>query len=166
MSLGRAVQATQVTRDAAHMYGLGADFSNSGTQAIARQLGSSWNLTASGNSVLIFSRIVKVFQSDCTTAGVACNNVDQHAFAERIVIGNSGVRSSNFGTPPAMYVDAGGDIAPANYMQIPALRANGFDSVISLGQGQNAYVTEGFFSMPDLTFLGSTTRGFYVRFVY
>ncbi len=164
-SLGRAVQATQITRDAAHMYGLGADMSNSGTQSIIRQLGSSWNMTSSGNAVVIFSRIVKVYPSDCTTAAVSCTNQDQFVYASRVTMGNSGLRSSNYGTPPAGYMDSRGDIAPSNYMTQPSLRASGFN-LVDLGQGQNAYLTEAYYNMPDLTFLGSTTRGFYVRFVY
>ena len=42
--LGRGIQATQVTRDVAHMYALGADFTLSGTQAIARTLASGFDL--------------------------------------------------------------------------------------------------------------------------
>lgn len=164
-SLGRAVQATQITRDAAHMYGLGADMSNTGTQGIIRQLGSNWNMTGSGNAVIIFSRIVKVFATDCTVAGVSCNNQDQYVFSERIAMGNTGLRSSNYGTPPSSYLDTGGDIAPNQYMTQLSLRANGFN-LVDIGQGQNAYLTEAFYNMPDLTFLGARARGFYVRFVY
>ena len=36
--LGRSLSGMQVTRDVAHMYALGADFSLAGTQAIARTL--------------------------------------------------------------------------------------------------------------------------------
>ena len=167
--LGRTLEGTQVTRDVAHMYALGTDFSLSGTQAIAQTLSRDFTLTASGTGVLILSRVVKVFQTDCNAAGVpTCPNLNQTVFAQRIVIGNTSLRSSSFGTPPGTYIDAEGNISASNYCKLSTLVASGFDAVLSLQQGQSAYLTEGYFSMPEvnLAYFGSPGGGFYVRLVF
>jgi len=166
--LGRTLEGTQVTRDVGHMYALGTDFSLPGTQAIARTLSRDFSLTASGNAVLILSRVVRVFQTDCDAASVpTCPNLNQTVFAQRLIIGNAGLRASAFGTPPASSIDAAGNISSANYCKLSSLVASGFDAVLSLQQGQSAYVVEGYFSMPEvnLSYFGSSGGGFYVRFL-
>ncbi|PWU03955.1 MAG: hypothetical protein C5B51_17845 [Terriglobia bacterium] len=164
--LGRTLEGTQVTRDVAHMYALGTDFSLAGTQAIAQTLSRDFTLTTSGSGVLLLSRIVKVYQADCTAAGLQnCPNLNQTVFAQRLVIGNTALRTSSFGTPPANYIDSQGNIKSVDYCKQSALIAAGFDQVLSLAQGQSAYVVEGYFSMPEinLAYEGATGRGFYVR---
>jgi hypothetical protein len=167
--LGRTLDATQVTRDVAHMYALGTDFSLTGTQAIARTLSREFSLTSSGTGVLILSRIVKVYQADCDAAGVpSCPNLNQPAFAQRIVIGNATLRASSFGTPPGSYIDAQGNISSHDYCSQSTLLAGSFDSVLSLAQNQSAYLVEGYFSMPEisLSYFGSPGGGYYVRFLF
>ena len=167
--LGRTLDATQVTRDVAHMYALGTDFSLSGTQTIARTLSREFSLTNTGTGVLILSRVVKVFQADCDAAGVpGCPNRNQPVLAQRIVIGNATLRASAFGTPSAVYLDGQGNITSHNYCSQPSLVAVGFDSVLSLLQGQSAYLVEGYFSMPEinLTYFGSPGGGYYVRMLF
>ena len=167
--LGRTLEGLQVTRDIAHMYALGTDFSLSGTQAIAQTLSRDFNLTASGNGVVILSRVIKVYQGDCDAAGVpSCPNKGQTVFAQRLVIGNTTLRASAFGTPAAGYLDSKGNISSANYCAQSSLIANGFDSVLSLLQGQSAYLAEGYYAMPeiDLTYFGSTAGGYYVRLLF
>ncbi|MBZ5579008.1 MAG: hypothetical protein LAP40_20800 [Acidobacteriia bacterium] len=164
--LGRTLAGLQLTRDVAHMYALGTDFSLPGTQAIARTLSRDFSLTAGGTGVLVLSRVVRVYQTDCNAAGVpTCPNLNQTVFAQRLVIGNAGLRASAFGTPPGSYIDAEGNISSANYCKQPSLIAHGFDAVLTLAQGQSAYVTEGYFSMPEisLAYLGSPGGGYYVR---
>jgi hypothetical protein len=167
--LGRTLQATQLTRDVAHMYALGADFSLPGTQAIAGMLSRDFNLTANGRAVLLFSRIQKVQQTDCDGAAVnPCLNLNTAVFTQRIPIGNVGLRASAFGTPPPAYIVGGGNIAAVNYCKQPSLVAAGFDSVLLLAAGQSSTVVEGYFSMPDLNFLGlpDSGGGYYVRFLF
>lgn len=167
--LGRTLEGTQVTRDVAHMYALGTDFSLPGTQSIAKTLSRDFTLTASGTGVLILSRVVKVYQADCNAANVpACPNLNQTVFANRLVIGNSNLLASKFGTPPGTYIDSEGNISSANYCKQASLRATGFDAILSLQDGQTAYLTEGYFSMPEvnLSYFGSTAKGFYVRLIF
>ena len=168
--LGRTVEGTQITRDVAHLYALGTDFSLAGTQAIARTLAGDFNLTATGNAVLIFSRIIVVYQTDCNTAGLqSCPNQGLPVFVQRIVIGNAGLRSSAYGTPPANYIDTSGNIKSADYCVQTSLVAQGFASVLTLAQSQSAWMVEGYFNMPELDLLsggGTQVGGYYVRLVF
>jgi hypothetical protein len=165
--LGRGIQATQVTRDVAHMYALGADFTLPGTQSIARTLGSGFDLTSTGNSVLIFSRLTKVSQVNCTAAGLSnCPNLTQAVFTQRIVLGNASLRASTYGTPPGIYIGTQGTIASADYCKQSTLVAANFEPVISLQQDQVTWMVEGYFSMPDLNPLGGNTGGVYVRLLF
>ncbi|MCX6632788.1 MAG: hypothetical protein NTW28_34745, partial [Candidatus Solibacter sp.] len=141
--LGRTLQATQLTRDVAHLYALGADFSLPGTQAIARTLSRDYSLSATGSAVLIFSRILKIQQTDCNAAGVpGCPNLALPVFTQRVVVGKISLRSSQFGTPPANYIGNAGNILPVNYCQQTSLIAAGFDAVLALGAGQSTTKVE------------------------
>ena len=175
VTIGRAVEATQVTRDVGHMYGYGADFTSAASQQLVTNLAQGFDLSSGGNAVLILSQITTVFQADCTAAGVSpCTNLGQPVFTQRVVIGNSSLATSAFGTPPSSYIDSLGNISAANYCAQASLVANGFGSVIAQNDGDVAYLTEGYFSMPDLSFLAkgfmapssTSTGGFYVRAVF
>jgi len=168
LQLGRTLSATQVTRDVAHMYALGADFSLPGAKNIAATLSRDFSLTSSGNAVLILSRIVKVYQADCDANSLSsCPNLNQTVFAQRIVIGNGTLRSSYFGTPPSTYVDTAGNIKVVDYLQQSSLIANGFNAVLVLQQGQSARMVESYFSMPELN-LSATSGGggYYARMLF
>jgi hypothetical protein len=174
VSLGRAEEAVQVTRDVGHMYANGVDFTSVQAQQLVSSLGSGFDLSASGNAVLIFSQITTVFAADCTNAGVSpCTNSGQPVFVQRVTIGNTSLKASAFGTPPAQYMDSLGNIKSSDYMAQGALVANGFGSVIAQNDGDVAYLVEGFFNMPDLSFLSvgfqgtnGTPGGFYVRAIF
>lgn len=168
LQLGRTLSATQVTRDVAHMYALGADFSLQGAKNIAGALSRDFSLTNSGTAVLILSRIVKVYQADCTANNMSnCPNLNQTVFAQRIVIGNSTLRNSSFGTPPSHYIDTAGNIKAADYLKQSDLVAAGFGSVLSLQQNESARVVEGYFSMPELNLTGTPNGGgYYVRLLF
>ncbi len=167
--LARTFQATQLTRDVAHLYALGADFSLPGTQAIAKKLSADSNLSSSGKAVLLFSRIYRVQQTDCTAASVnPCTNLDLPVITQRIVMGNPALRTSQFATPAAGYLSSAGNITAANYCKYASLVAAGFDSVLTLAAGQSTTVVEGYFAMPEINFLNlpNSGGGYYVRFLY
>jgi len=164
--LGRTLQATQLTRDVAHMYAWGADFSQPGTEAVATELSQSYGLTSSGQAVLLFSTVYVVQQTDCNAAGLqTCPNLNQPVFTQRIALGNTSLFTSHLGTPPSTYVGSGGNIALADYCQQASLVATGFSPLLSLAGGQSATVVEGFFAMPDLSLLG-VGSGYYARFLF
>jgi hypothetical protein len=184
--MGRYIQAVQVARDVAHMYSDGVDFTQTTPQnIIVQQLALGTGITATGgNGVIILSQIHTIYQVDCTAAGVSpCTNLGVPVFTQRVVVGNSTLRTSVFGTPSAGILDATGSISPAVYLSNsdPSVRAAGFEAAldaaqISAGgagtapaqaQGSAAYVVEVFFKYPDIGFLGwGTSGGAYTRFIF
>ena len=132
-------------------------------------LSRDFDLSSTGQAVLLFSRLEKVQQTDCTAAGLhTCPNLNLPVFTQRIAMGNTALLTSQFGTPPAAYIGSGGNILSVNYCQQTSLIAAGFDSVLTLAAGQTATMVEGYFAMPDINFLGfpNSGGGYYVRFLF
>ena len=176
VNLGNWLQSTQITRDVAHLYARGIDFSVVSNQNLAVNLaqGMGGMTVAGGNGILILSQIRQVYQADCDAAslGDKCTNLGKRVFSNRLVIGNSRLRASNFGTPPPAFVTANGNISSSDYLQKASLVATNFDDSI-LGQvppgmadGDVAFVVESFFSTPDLSFLGVGGNGSYSRAIF
>ena len=188
LRLGRYVQAVQVCRDIAHMYSDGVDFSQAANQnIIIQQLAQGTGITATGgNGVIILSKVATVYQADCDAAGYSgsCANRGLPVFTQRIVMGKSTLRTSDFGTPNGGILDAQGNIAPSVYMtnSDSSVRTNGFEAALddaiqratgtaptppAQAQGDVEYVVECFFQYPDIGFLGwSTAGGAYARFIF
>ena len=177
IQLGRMNEAVQICRDAAHMYARGVDFSLTNNQNILVSLATGSGMTVNGgNGVVIMSQIIQVYQADCTAAGLAagqCTNLNQLVFVNRLVTGNSGLRSSNYGTPPSALVNSEGNIADSDYLTKPSLvvtggLANEFtNSGLTLNDGDIAYLTEFYESTPDLSFLGTGgSGGVYAKAVF
>ncbi len=185
--MGRYSQAVQVCRDVAHMYSDGVDFSQSANQSIVtQQLASGTGMTnAGGNGTIILSQIRSIYQVDCTAAAInPCTNIGLPVFTQRVVFGNTTLRTSSFGTPDPSILDAQGNISPSVYltnsnstvqttgfetlMDNAVLRATGTAGVPpAQGQGDTAYVVEVFFQYPDIGFLGwSTAGGAYASFIF
>lgn len=187
IALGRYVQVVQVCRDLAHMYADGVDFTQAGAQAIAVKLAQGTGMTANGgNGVVILSRVRQVYTADCTAAGYgSCPNAGLMVFTQRIVIGNTALRASSFGTPNAAILNAQGNINPSVYLQNTdaTVRTNGNLAAIytaagqpaGLAQGDSPWLAEVYFTAPDISFLDfsyspnlktSTSGGAYARFIF
>jgi len=177
INLGHMNQALQISRDAGHMYAKGVDFSQSGNQNIIVNLASGTGLAvAGGNAALMFSQIIQVYPADCTAAGLssgACTNSGKLVFTNRIVIGDSTLRSSNYGTPASGILSANGNISPANYLtNSTALVTGSFateltNAGLTLNDGDVAYLTELYLKTPDISFLGSPgTSGVYAKAIF
>lgn len=176
INLGNMLQCTQITRDVAHMYAQGVDFSLAGNQNIAVNLvqGLGGMTANSGNGVLILSQILEVYQADCTAAGISaaqCTNAGKRVFTNRIVIGASALRASNFGVPSATYVSANGNIGSTDYYKQSSVQASNFDdTILPQADGQTAFVVEAYFATPNLAFLGgwssNNTSGVYMRAIF
>ena len=104
----RSLEMTQVTRDLGAMYLRGVDFRGAGAQQTAQTLAEDYNMTATGTSVAILSRVKLITAADCTlanavapvVAGSACANSGKLVFTEQLIVGNSAAGSSHFGAPP------------------------------------------------------------------
>ena len=176
--MGRYIQTVQVDRDVAHMYSDGVDFTQTTPQNIIIQdLALGTGMTAAGgNGVIIFSQIQTVYAADCTAAAVTpCTNITLPVFTQRIVVGNSALRTSQFGTPASTLLDAKGNISASVYLSNSnsTVRTTGFEAQLDAAasaagltspppvqpQGNIAYVVETFFQYPDIGFLGFNTAG-------
>ena len=184
--MGRYIQAEQMCRDIAHMYSDGVDFTQTTPQnIIVQQLAAGTGMTATGgNGVVILSQVQTVYATDCTAAGVSpCTNQGLPVFTQRIVVGNSALASSSFGTPSATILNSSGNIAPSVYLtnSNSSVRTSGFESALDAASssaggsgvapaqpaGNTAYVVEVFIQYPDIGFLGwSTAGGAYTKFVF
>ncbi|HWB85285.1 MAG TPA: hypothetical protein VG675_14170 [Bryobacteraceae bacterium] len=170
------LQTIQLARDAGHMYARGLDFSEPGNQTILQNVGGNvgLNTAGGGSAVVILSAITYVDKSTCATAGAVdasgnpsgCTNYGKWVFTQRLVIGNSAVRSSNYGSPltsgpTGVTVDStNGTISLQDYVTKAGAVAtfssinpySSVDGVVSgLPSGQFIYVAEAAangFSMP------------------
>jgi Flp pilus assembly protein TadG len=182
--LGRSVQVDQVCRDLAHMYVDGVDFTQTANQNIAVLLAQGTGMTAAGgNGVVIFSRMMTVYQIDCDAAGFtgSCGNLGQCVVTQRVYIGNQALRASSFATPAVALMDASGNISSSVYLQgtNSSVQTSGFAPLLVaagevnlIPQGSFTWVTEVFYKAPDLAFLGNTFfnassgGGSYARFIF
>ncbi len=152
-NLIRAIQVTQVCRDAAHMYAYGTDFSQPAYKNLLVSLATGLNMkTTGGNGVIIFSTITFVDQASCDAANLTsgCSNLDKAVFVRRIVIGDANLHTSAFGTPAPNIVDSSGNINNIDYLKNASVVAENFKDVIGLKSStQFAFVAEMWVNSPD-----------------
>jgi hypothetical protein len=170
-----ANKAQQVCRDVGHMYAYGVDFSQSANQAVAINLAQGLGMsTTAGPGVIILSVMKMIGSSDCTASGYVpngttpnttnCPNLNQVIISQRLYIGNTTLRNSNFGTPASGLLDSSGNITPTQQVSNTALRAPSFSNLLTLASSQVGFLTESYFVSPDLN--GSTTNGIYSRVIF
>ena len=167
-NLIRAVQVTQVARDAGHMYASGIDFTQSVYQNLLVSLANGLNMTTTGgNGVVYLSTVTFVTASDCTNAGyqansTSCPNLNTTVFTQRIVVGNASLGfQSTLGNPNAADLDSSGNVSLAGQMTHTANQVQNFQNVIpcfssssSTSCTQLAFVSEMFESSTDTDWLG------------
>jgi len=165
MNVIRAVQVTTLCRTAAHMYSQNVDFSQSQNQQELVKVAQGLNITAtSGNGVIILTRVQYVTSTACGSQ--ACANENQYVMTNRIVIGNSSLHSSIFGSPPAADMQTNGDVIVADYLNDPYTVAANFSNIMTLTSGQYLYVAETYFTSPDLNWWGGGVPQINIRFVF
>ena len=167
LNLGRSIQATQVARDAGSMYMRGVDFSLSDNKLLIQRLANGLNMTTTGgNGVVILSTVTFIPASTCAPILPSPCNSDKYVLTERITIGNSGLRTSNFATSGTVSQDASGNVL--NYMTDPNAVLSTFGtSVMTLSSGEYCYVSEAYFSSPDFDMPGTASgTGVYRRAIY
>jgi hypothetical protein len=164
LNLIRALQVEQICRDAGRLYSAGLDFTQSGNQNLLLLLATGQNITVTGgNGAFVFSTVEYIDSPQCTAGGLAanstsCPNLGQDVFIQRVVVGNTSLFSSPFGTPGAGMIGTSGNIPSSDYLTSSSARATGFGSLITLTGGQVAYLTETYFSSPDFAW-GSYMSG-------
>ncbi|MBI4877726.1 MAG: hypothetical protein HY822_24095 [Acidobacteria bacterium] len=152
MNLIRANQCVHATRDVGNLYMKGVDFSLSPNKDLAVRLANGLgmqNSPSSGKGVLILSQVTFIGDTTCTANGLTsgtCTNRNQYVFTQRIVIGNTTLRTSSVGTPTATLNSAG---MVQNYLTDPGARAASSFAFLwnpQLADGQYVFITEGFFT--------------------
>jgi hypothetical protein len=163
-NLIKSIQVVQLCRDVGHMYAYGVDFSQTSNQNIITQLANGMNFSTAGtgNGVVILSDVTAIGANQCTAAGLAantgqCPNLNQTVFSRRLVVGNSAMRSSNFGTPSASIVGANGYIAAQDYLTDASARTSNFVQLLPLAAGDVSHLTETYFASPELDWSGIMT---------
>ena len=154
-NLIRAVQVTQVCRDAGHMYASGMNFTQSAYQNLLVDLAIGLNMTTNGgNGVVILSTVMYVSAAACTAGGytansTSCPNYQTIVFTNRAVVGNSSLHASNLGNPNSTEMDSSGNLSAAGYLTDTSNQVSGFSNIIPLTSGQFAFVSEMFVTSPD-----------------
>ncbi len=173
INVARSIEVTQVCRDAGHMYAYGVDFSQPGNQAILVQLATGFYMTSTaGNGVFILSTVMLIGPEQCQAGGLqpdpgSCPNLNNIVFTRRIVVGNRSLRASNYGTPNSAHIGSGGQISSNGYLTDATMRVPGIPAALSLPAGQNAFISEAYFSAPDLNWnTFSTNQGVYSSFIF
>jgi hypothetical protein len=104
------LQTVQVARDAGHMYAKGTDFSLPGNQTILTNLGGNLGLTtntSTSKALVILSTVTYIDKAMCASAGkvdangepLNCTNYQKWVFTQRLNIGKTGMRTSNYSSP-------------------------------------------------------------------
>ncbi|HMF75427.1 MAG TPA: hypothetical protein VK604_07160 [Bryobacteraceae bacterium] len=167
-NLLRAMEVTQVCRDAAHMFASGADLSQTSYKNLVVNLAPALGMSttsASSHGVVILSEIARI---DDTCAGTVipmkpkCGNAGYYVVVRRIVIGNSGMQASVLGTPSSALIEpATGNVTQNGYLSDSSTQAStsgvSFAPPIDLPTTQHAYVAEMYVTSPTAT--GWSTAG-------
>jgi len=166
--LVRKQQTDQITRDLAHMYSRGVDFTKSGAATEAGTLANQFGLTSTGNSVVIFSTIQIETATACNSATGSsnCTNLNQPVFTQQVAIGNTSANSSAFGTPtsggslpatvPAVSNDYSTTVSATAQATNTWAVANNFNTILALNSGEVCYMVEMYNNTPDLSVPGLT----------
>jgi hypothetical protein len=174
LNLVRDIQVTELCRDATHMYSQGVDFTQTSYQSELFKIAQGLNITStSGNGVIILSTITYVDSAACSAGGYStgnCTNLNYTVFSRQVVIGNSSLYTSAFGTPPVDTSNSD-NVTQADQLTSASARAQSGGANFSLvpvtASTQFAYVGEVYFTTPDLSWwrlLGTTGIG--ARFVF
>ena len=185
----RGLQVNQINRDAGHMFARGVDFATfmpggqndltgQADQQVVFKMGSRLaDSSAAGTGVMILSEIEYISTNECPSG---CNNLNQPVFIQQnvlgnaaLIVGNSGVAGSAFGTPPSTSLDSSGSsLDPLNDSQVRV--SNGRVSIVALlgwalpaNDGSLAFVSETYYSSADVSIPGfPSPPGVYARAIF
>jgi len=153
----RSVEAVQLTRDVGHMYSRAVDFSVQANQnLLATSLAQGLNLVANsgnvtggttGNGVVVLTTLFKIGASSCT-----CANAGHVVVMNRIVVGNNGIFTTGYGNPTPAIISTNGDVL--TYQSDTSARADSFSNLMTMNDGEIAYLAESYVTAPDLAVPG------------
>lgn len=150
MSVLESIRVDALNRNAGHLYARGVDFSQTANRNMILQIAAPLNITNTGGTgVIVFSEI------EGTGSGHA-------VCTARLVIGNPAVWASSFCNPTL--IDSAGNV---DYTNDPGAAADSFLSVLPLGSGDIAWLTETYFSTAQYAWPGLLpSSGIYTRAIF
>jgi hypothetical protein len=168
LNIIESIEVTQVCRDAAHLFSYGIDFSSSSGQQMLTTLAPGIDLSSSGSGEIILSIVTYITSTDCVAAGYSstCPNANKIVMTRRILVGNSNLFSSSFATPSSTIwnsstgvVAIGDSNGNAGYLNdssavVSTSSSLSTPSVITLADGQYAYIAEMKVNTPGLSLWG------------
>ena len=121
---------------------------------------SGFDLSATGKSLVIWSKVKLIQQVDCDAAnavvGIAagnpCVNLNKTVFMEQLTVGNVANGVSGFGTPAPLQGDY--TVSVKDQGRTTTTRTANFDSILTLKPGEFAYICEMINLTPDLNIVG------------
>ncbi|MFN7648560.1 MAG: TadE family protein [Acidobacteriota bacterium] len=164
MSLTVSIQASVVARDAGSMFMRYVDFSLSSNKALIVRIARGMGMTETGgDGTVILTQILRIGAAQCVPPypnTAACPNFNRNVITRRVIIGNATLTTSTFGTPAAGIVASDGTISASNYLANATARADAFDALMTLGDGETAFISEAYFRTPYLDMPGFRTNTF------
>lgn len=158
MTLTKSVQAGIVSRDAGAMFMRYVDFTLTANKDLLVRLANGMGMTTTGgNGVVIMTQVTKVGTAQCTAGGLSaaqCTNSGRNVVVKRVTVGNTAIYTTTFGSPNASIVTSDGTITAANYLKDSSARADAFSSVMTLNDGEFAYISEAYFLTPEISLPG------------
>lgn len=152
LNMIRAITANQVNRDAGHIFARGVDLSGSATGLVNRGIlfqmaPALQTTTASGTAVLILSWVE--YLNSASTCPSPCSNLGHVVILQQIVLGNSALRASSFGTVAAGSRDATTFKVTSPFSDT-SVRADPILTYLTMSDGDVAYLSETYYSSSDL----------------
>ncbi len=158
MTLTKSVQAGVVARDAGAMFMRYVDFTLTGNKDLLVRLANGMNMTTGGgNGVVIMTQIQMIGTTECAAGGLstgACPNYNRPVVIKRMIVGNTTLYTTTFGTPTPSLIQSDGTISTTNYLNDTSVRADAFTAVMTLNAGEFAYVSEAYFKTPEIDMPG------------
>lgn len=164
MSLTMSVQASVVARDAGAMFMRYVDFSTTANKSLIVRIARGMGMTETGgNGTVILTQILRIGAAQCVPPyanTAACPNFNRNVITRRVIIGNAALTTSTFGTPAPGIVASDGTISVSNYLANATARADAFSALMTLGDGETAFISEAYFLTPHLDMPGFRTNTF------
>ena len=104
--LVKELELQQVARDTASMSARGTNFNSAANQSIVSRLGQELGWPNSGGLLststgVVYVSTIEYLDSTCNGVTPVCKNAGHWVFLRSVAFGNTTMRKSNFGAPPA-----------------------------------------------------------------
>lgn len=183
LNLGYNLQVAQIARDAGHMYVRQLDFSLDASKELMVRMASGMGMTKNGGrGMVLLTKVLYIGNDQCLAGGLtqgSCPNWGRAVIVQRHTVGNSSLKASTIGTPPAGLILTGpdantglkeGDILPSNYLTQGSLITAATEAMLpGMLAGETAFIVEVYFETPDWSLKQNytqTAEGVFARAVF